>query len=326
MKIYGTLGPACQDTEVLKAMFREGMTGMRLNLSHVSLARSEALIARLRRAAESCGVEMDLLMDMQGPELRIGELIKPMELVQGDVICLGEGGIPVPALIFPVLERGQQLLLNDGKISAELVQCSGAHAEAVVTRGGRLESRKSIALPGTSIRPPTLTPADLENIRSAARLGVTGLMQPFVRDAEDLAAVRSALSAAGADNVRILAKIENLEGVEKLDELIPACDEIIIARGDLGNALPLWELPAVQKRIAAACREAGRDFMVVTQMLASMETAPVPTRAEMSDVFNAVLDGASSLMLTGETAVGSFPAQAIGYMSRAAAAAAEYMK
>jgi pyruvate kinase len=160
-----------------------------------------------------------------------------------------------------------------------------------------------------------MTQADLENIRRAKEFGVTAVMQPFVRSKEDLMEVRSALNEAGCSNIRLFAKIENLNGLSKLDELIPCCDEIVIARGDLGNAMQLWELPAAQKRIAAACRKAGRDFMVVTQMLDSMTHRQVPTRAEVSDIFNAVLDGAASVMVTGETAAGDYPDLVIRYLA-----------
>ena len=149
-------------------------------------------------------------------------------------------------------------------------------------------------------------------------------MQPFVRSREDLIEVRRALEEAGCPEIRLFAKIENRAGVERLPELIPCCDEIVIARGDLGNAMELWELPAVQKYIAAACRAAGRDFMVVTQMLDSMTHRQVPTRAEVSDIFNAVLDGAASVMVTGETAAGEYPALAIRYLARTAREAEAY--
>ena len=161
-----------------------------------------------------------------------------------------------------------------------------------------------------------MTERDREQIKRAKEFGVTAVMQPFVRGKEDLTEVRAALDEAGCPGVRLLAKIENMDGIEKLDELIPCCDEIVIARGDLGNAMELWELPAAQKRIAAACRSAGRDFMVVTQMLDSMTHRRVPTRAEVSDIFNAVLDGAASVMVTGETAAGDFPVDVIRYLCR----------
>lgn len=318
--IYGTLGPACADVETLEKMFEAGMTGIRLNLSHVTLKKAAHQVEALHTAAGRCGVKAKLLIDMQGPELRLGTFETEPELIEGEIVILGEGGIAMPEIVLPYLVPGQELLLDDGRLLLEMLD----KRRARVIRGGILKSRKSIALPGSKIHPPTMTAEDMENIRDAKEFGVTGVMQPFVRDAEDLKAVRAALNAAGGEDIALFAKIENMDGVEHLDELLPHSDEIVIARGDLGNAMPLWELPAVQKRISAKCREAGKNFMVVTQMLYSMEKSPVPTRAEVSDIFNAVYDGCSSVMVTGETAVGKYPVEVIKYLSNTAKEAEKY--
>jgi len=369
VNIYGTLGPACGSEKVLAEMFSLGMTGMRLNLSHVTLAESGELIGKMKRAAEKCGVKPQLLVDLQGPELRTGTVAEPIALKNGDIVeiqeipekaaskkglkavdgktAVGESNgngaqvknkcdrvkkpgelakIMLPELTFPYLVPGQEVLLDDGKIHLKIVEkpekmmeSSGEENRekccfAKVLWGGLLKSRKSVALPGAKIYPPTLTKADLENIKIAKEMGVTGVMQPFVRDHRDLECVKEALREAGAEDVKLFAKIENMDGVRKLDELLPAADEIVIARGDLGNAVHLWDLPGVQRQISKKCREAGKPFMVVTQMLASMERSPVPTRAEVNDIFHAVLDGASSIMVTGETAVGDYPVEVIRYM------------
>ncbi len=319
--IYGTLGPACADPEILGKMLSEGMDGMRLNLSHVTLAESAALIETYQNAAARCGKPAALLIDLQGPELRIGTLAEPVRLTEGERI--GTDAIPFPDKVKEALKNaaaGQELLLDDGKI---LLKTQSENLLCVV-RGGLLGSRKSVALPGVVMHTPALTEADLNHIRLAKAYGVTAVMQPFVRGKEDLIAVRAALNEAGGEGIRLLAKIENEDGLAHLEELLPCCDEIVIARGDLGNAVPLWELPAVQKRIAAVCRKAGRDFMVVTQMLDSMTHRPVPTRAEVSDIFNAVLDGASSVMLTGETAAGEYPVSAIRYLVKTVRATETY--
>ena len=308
MEIYGTLGPACGSEDTLEAMFRAGMTGVRLNLSHTTLRSSAPLLDAFHTAAKRAGVTPKLLIDMQGPELRVGALAEPLTLEEGATIDLDAISLPAPVL--PMLAAGQRMLLDDGKL---LLEASGG-GRAKVLRGGLLQSRKSLALPGLDVRLPALTEADKENLRDAAVYGVTGVMQPFVRDRADLEAVRAALNEAGCGHVCLFAKIENLAGAEKLAELIPAADEIVIARGDLGSAVPLWDLPALQKRIAAQCRAAQKPFMVVTQMLASMEKSPVPTRAEVSDIFNAVLDGAASVMVTGETAAGQYPVEVIKYL------------
>ena len=317
-RIYGTLGPACAKEEILEQMLRQGMTGIRLNLSHVSLREAEGELRILRRAGERAGGQPELLIDMQGPELRIGKLSAPLLLRAGETLDLD--ALPFPAPGRESLLPGQELLLDDGKLLLTVVRGGKAH----VNRGGILQSRKSVALPGREIRLPALTETDLANIADAREEGVGALMQPFVRSRRDLEEVRAALDAAGCGQVRLLAKIENREGLKRLPELLDACDEIVVARGDLGNAMPLWELPAAQKHIAERCREAGRDFMVVTQMLASMEQNPVPTRAEVSDIFNAVLDGAASVMVTGETAAGRYPAESIRVLALTARQAEEY--
>ena len=187
---------------------------------------------------------------------------------------------------------------------------------AEVIKGGELTSRKSIAIKDLTVPLPVLTKTDKENLKLLRKYHVTGVMLPFVRNADDLITLRKELMADNMDYIRIFAKIESIEGVEHLPSLLPFCDEIVIARGDLGNAIPLPKLPAVQKRISTTCLHAKKPFMVVTQMLASMEENPVPTRAEVTDIFQAVLDGASSLMLTGETAMGAYPEEAMKILSQ----------
>ena len=315
--VYGTLGPACASADVLEDMLRQGMTGVRLNLSHVTLPEAAPMVEALREAGRRCGCTPKLLIDMQGPELRICSLPAPIELREGETVPLSF----VPAPIREVIGAGQEILLDDGKL---LLRAADGE-KARVLRGGTLASRKSIALPGLDLHLPPLTAADRDNLALAREYGVTGVMQPFVRCRADLQALREALDENGGAAIRIFAKIENREGVAHLEELLPAADEIVIARGDLGNSGPLWELPALQKTIAAACRSAKKPFMVVTQMLASMERSPVPTRAEVSDIFNAVLDGAASVMLTGETAVGAYPVDAIRYLAQTVRAAENYV-
>ena len=329
MNIYGTLGPACQSEAVLKKMFEYGMTGIRLNLSHTTLHDAAESIETMHRAAASAGIKPELLIDMQGPELRIGPLKSPIRLREGENIEFSDGReapVQIPAQSLPLIRQGQEILLDDGKILCRVTEVSRTEIRAVVLRGGVLLGRKSIAFPGLLVPMPAMTEVDKVNIRCAKEYGVTGVMQPFVRSPQDLKDVRQELEQAGARKIRLFAKIENAAGIEQIDALIPWADEIVIARGDLGNAVSLWDLPAVQKKIAAACRNADRDFMVVTQMLASMEHRAVPTRAEVSDIFNAVLDGTSSVMVTGETAAGDYPAEVIRYLVNTVRAAEEYRK
>lgn len=319
--IFGTLGPACDDVEILSQMLKAGMTGIRLNLSHTTLPQSRVQLEKLWKAAKRTGLHCKLLIDMQGPELRIGALSEPVMLNDDSIISVSDM-IPFPEEVLRVLSSGRQVLLDDGKILLEMLDSD----RAIVLRGGVLRGRKSVALPGVVIPRPALTEMDLQNLSDAVKYGVTGVMQPFVRSRDDLVAVRTALNTVGGENIKLYAKIESKEGVSRLQELLPYADEIVIARGDLGNAVSLRSLPAVQKEISRYCRESSRPFMVVTQMLASMEHNPVPTRAEVSDIFNAVLDGASSVMVTGETAVGEYPVESVRVLSEITLEAEQYLE
>ena len=370
--VYGTLGPSCASAEVLTQMFLAGMTGVRLNLSHVSLRESEGLLNVLYEAAQRAGVKPLLLVDLQGPELRIGPMGKPAELREDEEVrlcgeeafslscsgegapsspgygtssCSGEGAssspgcgtsvcaaggsgslvdIPVPEAVYNVLEKNTEVLLDDGRILLRVMKTGEESAFARVVRGGRLTGRKSIKIPGADIRLPAMTKADRQNVRDALGCGVTGIMQPFVRSREDLEEVRGVLAENGAQKLQLVAKIENRAGMDQLAELLPACDAVCIARGDLGNDMDLWQLPAAQKQIAAVCRAVGKYFMTATQMLSSMEQSAVPTRAEVNDIFNTVADGASGVMVTGETAVGRYPVEVIRYLAKTAAEGERY--
>lgn len=336
VEIYGTLGPACANQGTLEQMFQAGLTGMRLNLSHTGLKESATLVHNFKKAAERAGVIPQLLIDMQGPELRIGKL-EEVKLKEGMQVILTDGEgvfvggankdviIPVQTEVAAAMEVGDEVLLNDGRIALLVKEKKDSCVKGGVMRGGTLSSHKSIKIVGKQVQLPVLTAHDVENICLAREYGVTGLMQPFVKNGEDLAQVREVLKTHAADHIKIFAKIENRLAVEHLDSILKEADVIIIARGDLGNDMELWELPAVQKDIASACARAGKPFIVVTQMLASMEASPVPTRAEVSDIFNAVLDGAYGVMITGESAVGQYPVEAVKYLANTAREAEEYL-
>ncbi len=320
--VFGTIGPSCDDEKVLYDMFCEGMTGIRINLSHVKLRECHDSIGRIKNAADKCGILPKILIDMQGPEIRIGDLSEPLNLLDGDEISLGEGGIFVDAVVIRHLDRGQEILLDDGRILAEVVFADERRAALKVVRGGILRGKKSLAIVGEDIKEmPALTEDDLENIALAHEYSVTGVMQPFVRSSEDLKYLRSVLNGHSGQDIKIYAKVENRAGVDNLVSFFPYADEIVVARGDLGNSMPLWELPAVQKSISGICSKHQKPFMIVTQMLASMEHSKVPTRAEVNDIYNAVLDGAGSVMVTGETAVGDNPVDVIRYLRKTAEAA-----
>ena len=252
MHFYGTIGPACASAGTLRRLVDAGMTGLRMNLSHGALAEHADWLAMIH----AVGIP-DLLIDLQGPELRVGRLASPVTLPEGGTVQLGAGGIPCPVQLVQAARPGQQLLLDDGKLLVEVTAAGPDALVCTVLRGGVLQSRKSIAAPGLSVPMPTLTSEDLANLRIAASCGVTGVMLPFVRGKQDILALRQALAEAGAPQIRIFAKIENLAGVQALPEFLSLVDEVVIARGDLGNAMPLWELPRCQKQLSAACRAAG---------------------------------------------------------------------
>ena len=318
LEFYGTIGPACAQPETLQRMVEAGMTGIRMNLSHGPLSAHKDWLDIIH----AVGIPQ-LLIDLQGPELRIGTLTQPLVLEPGQSLRLGQGGVPCPAALVHAARPGQNLLLDDGRLLVQVAEADGAALQCTVVRGGTLQSRKSLAAPGLTVASPTLTEEDLQNLQLAGACGVTGVMLPFVRGAEDIRTLRRALEQAGAGQIRIFAKIESLAGVQALPEFLSLVDEVVIARGDLGNAMPLWELPRCQKQLSAVCRSAGVPFMVVTQMLDSMCSRAVPTRAEVSDIYNAVSDGASSVMLTGETAAGQYPVEAMEYLVRTARTALE---
>ena len=323
MEFYATLGPACSSPETLDALFRAGMTGARLNLSHVALADSRPLLeGAFRPAARRAGRPgAHLILDLQGPELRVGRLPAPLSLETGGRVLLGGEGVPIPPAAREAARPGDRLSLDDSALLLEVAEKTVEGLACRVLRGGTLRSRKSLAILGVEVDAPALTEEDRANLDLAGELGATHILQPFVRGRADVEALRRALEERGLTGVQIMAKIENRRGVERLDEILEASDQICIARGDLGNAIPLWELPGLQKRIARRCRQAGRPFCLVTQLLWSMEQRPVPTRAAVCDIYNGVLDGADSLMLTGETAAGAYPVQAMEYLVKTARAA-----
>lgn len=336
---------------------------MRLNLSHTTLSASDDYIRAYQAAAQECGKQPQILIDMQGPELRVGRLEEAIQLVEQEVIHLvadskdeglsvncgvvdsltcdsgtegrvdmedrGERCIPIPPVVIDAASIGDIILLDDGKLQLEVVEivetesvlADGIYRKSLrakVLRGGLLQSHKSIKIEGRHIPMPVLTEHDLANIKLAKSYGVTALMQPFVLSGEDLRYVRKVLEENHAEDISIFAKIENRMGVENLDSILPEADVIVIARGDLGNDMPLWELPAVQKQIENKCKEHNKPYIVVTQMLASMEEHPLPTRAEVSDIFHAVYHGAWGVMITGESAIGKYPVEAVKYLARTA--------
>lgn len=323
LDIFGTLGPSCAHENTLYQMFLSGMTGIRINLSHMNLKDCKDWIDMVKKTSALANVEPKILIDMRGPELRIKDLTIPLELPVSKDVILGED-IPVPDIIFDYLEVHDHILLDDGKFLLEVKELKEQSAICTVIHGGILTSKKSLSIESKNIDMPTLTQSDIENLKIAKDYGVTGIMQPFVRNAKDLMVIQDTLKEHGIEGLQVYAKIENISGVKHLEEMFPYCDEIVIARGDLGNSMPIYELPAVSSHIQDLCKKNNKPYMVVTQMLDSMMRNPVPTRAEVSDIFYAVMEGASSIMLTGETAAGLYPIKTMDMFVKTANTAIAY--
>ena len=313
MRYYATLGPSCCDTAVLAALLRRGITGFRLNLSHTSLSARRDWIDALHTAEQETGLRAQLMIDLRGPEVRIGDMPAPLPLAEGAAVTLG-ADIPVDSDVLDALRSGMTVLLDDGAMALSVVDGGVCR----VTRGGILTGHKSLTLEGVDLRRPALCEADLADLSQAAALGVNAVMQPFVRSADDLCVVRQAMVENGLAGAELFAKVENRPGLDALPDWLALCEVVTIARGDLGSSLPLEQLPAAQKHIAALCRSRGKPFLVVTQLLHSMIDHPSPTRAEVLDIYNAVLDGADCLMLTGETAQGRCPLESADWLIRVA--------
>lgn len=313
MRYYATLGPSCCDAAALSALLRRGVTGFRLNLSHTPLAARTDWIAALHEAERKTGLRAQLMIDLRGPEVRIGSLPAPLPLAEGAAVTLGTD-IPVDGDVLDALRPDMTVLLDDGAMALTVVDGGVCR----VTRGGTLTGHKSLTLEGVDLRRPALCEADLADLSQAAALGVNAVMQPFVRSADDLRVVRQTMAENGLADAELFAKVENQPGLDTLPDWLALCDVVTIARGDLGSSLPLERLPAAQKHIAALCRSRGKPFLVVTQLLHSMIDHPSPTRAEVLDIYNAVLDGADFLMLTGETAQGRYPLESADWLIRVA--------
>jgi pyruvate kinase len=325
-KIVCTIGPASASPDLIDRLVAAGMDAARLNFSHGAHEEHAERAQLLRDAQKRAGRPLALIADLQGPKLRIGELESPLMLVEGDEVAVtseanGDGRtIPVsPPVLQQVLLPGHDLLIDDGRVRLRVDEVDGVRARATVLVGGPVESHKGVNLPGISVPVPSLTEKDLRDLEFALGLGVDYVALSFVRSAEDCRGLRENLQAADS-NALIIAKIEKAEALEQLDEIASAADALMVARGDLGVEIGPAAVPLVQKRIILTALDHGKPAITATQMLESMVRHPEPTRAEASDVANAVLDGTSALMLSGETAVGTYPTESVAYMDRIARA------
>jgi pyruvate kinase len=318
-KVVCTLGPSTASREALHSLVEAGMNVARINFSHSTHEQHAATIALVREVAEECGLPIAILGDLQGPRIRIGDLPAPLQLEDGsDIVLVPEskarpGDIPVTYERLPDdVHIGDRVLINDGLLEAVVLDVAPPRVTARVLHGGLLTSHKGINLPGVRVSAPSITDKDREDIAFAVKQEVEYLALSFVRKADDIAELRTLIPKS----MLVVAKIEKDSALENIESIVRASDCVMVARGDLGVELPFEEVPYAQKRIIALCNRLGRPVITATQMLESMITHPRPTRAEASDVANAILDGTDAVMLSAETAAGQYPRLAVEAMTR----------
>lgn len=328
-KIVATIGPASRHPETLRAMIRGGMNVARINFSHGDHQTHGETIDNIRRLAAEEGTTVGLLCDIQGPKIRIGELQEePMMLEIGDSITLtlddlvGAKGIvslPHPEFLRDI-EAGASLLLDDGNLQFSVLRTDGRNLDCKVVVGGPLKSRKGVSAPNARLTLSAITDKDSEDIEFALAKDCDYMAMSFVRSADDIHELKALMRKLGKQSA-VIAKIEMGEALENIEAIIAVCDGIMVARGDLGIETPAEEVPFHQKRIIRLCNEAAKPVITATQMLESMTDNPRPTRAEASDVYNAILDGTDAIMLSAESASGRYPVRAVEVMSEIASIA-----
>lgn len=326
-KIVATLGPASSTPETIKKMVKAGMNVARLNFSHGSYDDHARTVSMLRSIEEELDTPITILQDLQGPKIRVGQLPEgAIDLIEGESLNL----LPVAdfngqpntiSIDYPHLAEeahpGAQILLDDGLLELKIEEISGNAVRCQVIKGGFLKSRKGVNLPNLNLRLPSLTEKDKQDLEFGISQGVDWVSLSFVRQAEDVRNLKELLAEKGAD-IPVIAKIEKPQAIANLESILDECDGLMVARGDLGVEISAEKVPMLQKRIIRMCNQRGIPVITATQMLDSMIHNPRPTRAEANDVANAIIDGTDAVMLSGESAVGDFPVQAVEMMARIA--------
>lgn len=324
-KIVATLGPASRSPEMIRRLIAEGVDVFRLNFSHGNHADHRENYQQIRQIADSLGATIAVLQDLQGPKIRIGKIEGVAHLQSGQPFTLTRrdlfGNHEIASITYKALvddvQPGLNLLLDDGNIRLCVTGVSGDDIHTTVEVGGPLSSNKGINVPGADLSTPALTEKDIDDLRFGAELGVDWVALSFVRTRADLQQAREELQKANSSAL-LMAKIEKPSAVDRFDDLLDEADGIMVARGDLGVEMPAEDVPVAQKRIINKCVRAGKPVITATQMLESMITKPRPTRAEASDVANAIFDGTDAVMLSGETASGQYPLEAVAIMRKVA--------
>jgi len=321
-KIIATVGPSCSTLEIVQSLVDQGVNCFRVNLSHGTAEDKQSYFDLIKSTHLPSGGRPAILADLAGPKIRVSGLESDYELKEGDVVTIsneemGKNIIPVSKGVkFQKVDAGAQILINDGRIALEVVKyISSSTLECQTIIPGTVENRKGVNFPGVALDVPSLTEQDEKDLELALKNGADWIALSFVRSPHDYDLVRSRVRDFGFA-VPIMAKIEKWEAVQNLDGIIDAFDAVMVARGDLGVELPLERVPLIQKEVIDKARKAGKPVIIATQILDSMTDRPIPTRAEVSDIANAILDGADALMVTGETAMGKFPERVIKVLTR----------
>ncbi|MBI2104653.1 MAG: pyruvate kinase [Candidatus Omnitrophica bacterium] len=322
-RVIATVGPACADTRTLWRMVEAGVSVFRFNFSHGTLADHERMLERVRKVQRRLHRRIGVLQDLAGHRIRTGRLAggKPVELAVGQRFTLYRQPIPGDAhgvsLDYPGpfhrIHRHQMVFVDDGKIHLKVLRATDQRIATEVIQEGALGERKGVNIPGAPLDFPVISQKDLRDLGFAIRHRIEYVAQSFVRNAADVHAVKRRL-AAGGSHAQVIAKIESREGIQNIAAILRAADGIMVARGDLGISVPIYEIPILQKWLIAACNHRKKPVITATQMLEHMIDHPVPTRAEVSDVANAVIDGSDFVMLSGETAAGRYPVEAVEMM------------
>ena len=326
-KIVCTLGPATNDVEIMKQLIHNGMDAARINFSHGTYETHAETIAKLKQAREELNAPIPLILDTKGPEIRVKTFKEDKVRLEEDATFTlttreVEGDVNIVSVTYADLpkdvHRGSRILIDDGLIELKVEDITETDVVCKVVNGGVVKSRKGVNLPGVEVNLPSLMEKDIEDLKFGVENGFDIVAASFIRSAEDVLKIRRVLEENGGGQMHIISKIENQQGVENIDKILEASDGIMVARGDLGVEIPPEEVPLVQKILIAKANRIGKPVITATQMLESMVHSPRPTRAEANDVANAIFDGSDAIMLSGETAAGAYPLEAVATMARIA--------
>jgi len=322
-KIICTLGPACDNEETVRALIKEGLDGARFNFSHGTHPEHKERIERFRKVEKEFGLKLPCILDTKGPEIRLGKFEQPVILQEGQkyTLTINEvmGDINHAMVshkgITKDLKVGDSVLIDDGLVELKVDNITDTDVNCTVVNTGKISSNKGVNLPGIKTSLPSLTEKDIGDLKFGVENGFDMVAASFIRSKQDCLNIKKYLKDFGGEHIQLIVKIENQEGLDNFDEILTACEGVMVARGDLGVEIPVERIPYEQKKMIRKCCRAGKFVITATQMLDSMITNPRPTRAEVTDIANAIIDGSSVIMLSGETASGKHPIESVRYMN-----------